>query len=60
MKNQSSNLIQKLLEIHWLNRPEASGRFGTAIIRYHPGGESSHLYTGFEFAYVLDEEMITN
>ncbi|SFS59172.1 cupin domain-containing protein [Marininema halotolerans] len=48
-------------EIHWLFRPEETGGCGAALVRYHPGGESPlHEHTGFEFAYVLDGEMITN
>ncbi|HDX9619563.1 MULTISPECIES: cupin domain-containing protein [Bacillus cereus group] len=48
-------------EIHWLIHPEESGGLSAAIVRYYPGGESPlHLHTGFELAYVLDGDMITN
>ncbi|MGM0748670.1 MAG: cupin domain-containing protein [Bacillota bacterium] len=48
-------------KIHWLFRPEETGGSGAAIILYHPGGSSPlHVHTGFEFAYILEGEMITN
>ncbi|HDX9494849.1 TPA: cupin domain-containing protein [Bacillus thuringiensis] len=56
-----SKIDRSKSEVHWLIRPEESEGVGAAIIHYHPGGESPpHLHTGFELAYILDGEMITD
>ncbi|AXI27858.1 hypothetical protein CIB87_02095 [Priestia megaterium] len=48
-------------DIHWLFRPEETGGSGAALIRYKAGGTSPlHVHTGFELAYIIDGEFITD
>lgn len=48
-------------DVHWLFRPEESGACGAAIVRYSAGGNVlAHEHTGFEIAFILEGEMMTN